>query len=128
MENVRKCFNLDMQESALHGDAVLGWTRSLSGTKSAGMGCYPHYFPRREPPEPIALFPMVRASMFFRRVLAYVMEGQRGLNRGRIEAHCSSNNRRDKTTSNYNIPTSTVQLIPGDACWMEVNRFEEKGR
>ena len=51
------------------------------------------------------------------------MEVRRGLNRGRIEAHCSSNNRRDKTTSNYNIPTSTVRLIPGDACWMEVNPF-----
>ena len=123
MESARKCFKLDIQESALRGDVVLGWTRSLSGTKSAGMGCYPHYFPRRESPEPIALFPMVRASTLFRRVLAYVMEVRRGLNRGRIEAHCSSNNRRDKTTSNYNIPTSTVQLIPGDACWMEVNPF-----
>ena len=123
MECARKCFELDIQESALRGDAVLGWTRSLSGTGSAGMGCYPHYFPRRESPEPIALFPMVRASMLFRRVLAYVMEVRRGLNRGRIEAHCSSNNRRDKTTSNYNLPTSTVQLIPGDACWTEVNPF-----
>ena len=85
------------------------------------MGCYPRCFPRRESPEPIALFPMVRASMLFRRVLAYVMEVRRGLNRGCIEAHCSSNNRRDKTTRNYNIPTSTVRLIPGDACWTEVN-------
>ena len=112
-----------MQESALCGDVVLRWTRSFSGTKSAGMGCYPHYFPCKEPPEPIALFPMVRACMLFRRVLAYVMEVRRGLNRGRIEAHCSSNNRRDKTTSNYNISKSTVQLIPGDVCWMEVNPF-----
>ena len=123
MVNARKCFKLDIQESALCGDMVLGWTQSLSGTKSAGMGCYARYFPRKESPEPIALFPMVRASMLSRRVLAYVMEGRRGLNRGRIEAHCSSNNRRDKTTSNYNIPTSTVQLIPGDTCWMEVNPF-----
>ena len=51
------------------------------------------------------------------------MEVRRGLNRGRIEAHCSSNNRRDKTTSNYNISKSTVQLIPGDVCWTEVNPF-----
>ena len=123
MESARKCFSLDMQESALHGDAVLRWTRSFSGTKSAGMGCYPHYFPRKESPEPIALFPMVHACTLFRRVLAYVMEVRRGLNRGRIEAHCSSNNRRDKTTSNYNISKSTVQLIPGDACWTEVNPF-----
>ena len=123
MENARKCFKLDIQESALLGDAVLGWMQSLSGTKSAGMGCYPCYFPRRESPEPIALFPMVHASMLFRRVLAYVMEGRRGLNRGCIKAHCLSNNRRDKTTSNYNIPTSTVQLILGDACWTEVNPF-----
>ena len=126
MESARKCFDLDMQESTLRGDAVLGWTQSLSETKSAGMGCCPHYFPRRESPEPIALFPMVRASMLFRQVLAYVMEVRRGLNRGRIEAHCSSNNRRDKTTSNYNIPTSTVQLILGDACWTEVNPFRGK--
>ena len=68
-------------------------------------------------------FPMVRASMLFRRVLAYVMEVRRGLNRGCIEAHCSSNNRRDKTTSYYNIPTGTVRLIPGYACWVEVNLF-----
>ena len=52
------------------------------------------------------------------------MEVRRGLNRGRIEAHCSSNNRRDKTTSNYNLPSSTVQLIPGDACWTEANPFQ----
>ena len=51
------------------------------------------------------------------------MEVRRGLNRGCIEAQCSSNNRRDKTTSNYNISKSTVQLILGDACWMEVNPF-----
>ena len=88
------------------------------------MGCYPHYFPWRESPEPIALFPMVRASILFRRVLAYVMEVRRGLNRGRIEAHCSSNNRRDKTTSNYNLPSNTVQLISGDACWTEANPFQ----
>ena len=123
MESARKCFNLDMQESALRGDAVLRWTRSFSETKSAGMGCYPHYIPRKESLEPSALFPMVRACTLFRRVLAYVMEVRRGLNRGRIEAHCSSNNRRDKTTSNYNISKSTVQLIPGDACWTEVNPF-----
>ena len=52
------------------------------------------------------------------------MEVRRGLNRGRIEAHCSSNNRRDKTTSNYNLPSSTVQLILGDACWTEANPFQ----
>ena len=123
MESARKCFSLDMQESTLHGDAVLRRTRSFSGMKSAGMGCYPHYTPRKESPEPIALFPIVRACMLFRRVLAYVMEVRRGLNGGHIEAHCSSNYRRDKTTSNYNISNSTVQLIPGDACWMEVNPF-----
>ena len=78
------------------------------------MGRYSHHFPRRESPEPITLFPMVRASIFFRRVLAYVLEVRRGLNGGRIEAHCLSNNRRDTTTTNYNLPFSTVQLIPGD--------------
>ena len=124
MECARKCFELDIQESALRGDAVLGWTRSLSGTRSAGRGCYPRHFPQRESPEPLALFPMVRASILFRRVLAYVMEVRRGLNRGRIEAHCSSNYRRDKTTSNYNLPFSTVQLILEDACWTEANPFQ----
>ena len=123
MESARECFSLDVRESALHGDAVLRWMRSFSGTKSAGMRCFPHYFPRKESSGPIALFPMVRACTFFRRVLAYVMEVRRGLNRGRIEGHCSSNNRRDKTTTNYNISKSTVQLIPGDACWTEVNPF-----
>ena len=75
MESARKCFYLDMQESSLCGDAVSTWMQSFSGMKSAGMGCYPHYFPCKESPGPIALFPMVRACTLFRRVLAYVMEG-----------------------------------------------------
>ena len=124
MENSRKCLYLDMQESALHGDAVFKWTWSFSGKKSAGMGCFPHYFPHKEPPEPIALFPMVRACTLFRWVLAYVMEVRRGLNKGRIKAHCSSNNRKDKTTRNFNLSKSVVQLIPGDMCWMKVNPFQ----
>ena len=66
MESSRKSFSLDMQESALRGDAVLRWTQSFSGTKSAGRGCFPHYFLCKEPPEPIALFPMVCACMLFR--------------------------------------------------------------
>ena len=101
-------------------DAILKWN------KIGRDGMLPPLFRARESPEPIALFPMVRASTLFRRVLAYVMEVRRGLNRGCIEAHCSSNNRRDKTTSNYNIPTSTVQLIPGDVCWTEVNPFSRR--
>ena len=124
MECVRKRFKFDILKSTLRGDMVLGWTRSSKGMGSAEMGCYPHYFPRTGSPKPIALFPMVRASILFRRVLAYVMEVRRGLNRGRIEAHCSSNNRRDTTTSNYNLPFSTVQLIPGDTCWTEANPFQ----
>ena len=52
------------------------------------------------------------------------MEVRRGLNKGRIEAHCSSNDRRDKTTRNFNLSKSTVQLILGDTCWMEVNPFQ----
>ena len=52
------------------------------------------------------------------------MEVQSGLNKGRIEAHCSSNNRRDKTTRNYNLFKSTVELILGDACWMKINPFQ----
>ena len=120
----KEVFLPNVQESALRGDAVLKLTRSFSGTKLAGTGCFPHYFLRKGQPEPIALFPMVRACTLFRRVLAYVMEVRSGLNKGRIEAHCSSNNRRDKTTRNYNLFKSTVQLIPGDACWTKVNPFQ----
>ena len=60
----------------------------------------------------------------FKRVLAYVMEVRSGLNKRRINARCSSNNRRDKTTRNYNLLKSIVELIPGDACWTEVNPFQ----
>ena len=84
----------------------------------------PNHSLRKGQPEPIALFPMVRACTLFRRVLAYVMEVRSGLNKGCIEALCSSNNRRDKTTRNYNLFKSTVQLIPGDMCWMKVNPFQ----
>ena len=54
------------------------------------------------------------------------MEVRRGLNIGRSGAHCSSNNRRDKTTSNFNLSKSTVQLILGDVCWTKVNPFQEE--
>ena len=63
MESARKCFKLDIQESALCGDAVLGWTWSLSEQNRQGWS-YPHYFPRRESPEPIALFPMCVQARF----------------------------------------------------------------
>ena len=122
MGSSRKCFSLNLQESALRGDVVSKLARSFSGTKLAGTGCFPHLC--KGQPEPIALFPMVHACMFFRRVLAYVMEGRRGLNKGCIEAHCASNNRRDKTTKNFNLPRSTVQMIPGDTCWTKVNPFQ----
>ena len=85
---------------------------------------FPPLFLHKGQPEPIALFPMVRACTIFRRVLAYVMEVRRGLNKGCIEAHCSSNNRRDKTTRNFNLSKSTVQLILGDMCWTKVNPFQ----
>ena len=88
------------------------------------MGCFLYYFLRKVQSEPMALFPMVRACTLFRQVLAYVMEARSGLNTGCTEAHCPSNNRRDKTTRNYNLFKSTVQLIPGDACWMKVNPFQ----
>ena len=124
MGSLRNCFSLNLQESALRGDAVSKQMRSFSGMKLAGMGCFSYNFLCKEQPEPIALFPMVCACMLFRRVLAYVMEVRRGLNIGCIEAHCSSNNRRDKTTSNFNLSKSTVQLILGDACWTKVNPFQ----
>ena len=120
----KEVFLPNVQESTLRGDVVPKLTQSFSGTKSAGTGCFPHYFLHKEQPEPIALFPMVRACMLFRRVLAYVMEVRSGLNKGRIEAQCSSNNRRDRTTRNYNSFKSTVQLILGDACWTKVNLFQ----
>ena len=124
MGSSRKCFSLNLQERALCGDAASKLTRSFSGTKLAGMGCFSHNFLRKGQPEPIALFPMVCACTLFRRVLAYVMEVRRGLNIGRSRPHCSSNNRRDKTTSNFNLSKSTIQLILGDACWMKVNPFQ----
>ena len=111
-----------MQESTLCGDVVLRWGRYFRRTELTRMGCYPHYIPRKESLESSALFPMVHACTLFRQVLAYVMEGRGGLYRGHVEAHRSSN-RRDKPPSNYNISKSTVQLIPGDACWTEVNPF-----
>ena len=112
----KEVFLPNVQVSALHGDTVLKWMQSLSGTKLAGMGCFPNYFPCKGQPEPIALFPMVCACTLFRWVLAYVMEVQSGLNKGHIEAHCSSNNRRDKTTRNYNLfkkhsPTDTERCM-----------------
>ena len=73
MGSSRKCFLLNVQEGALHVDAVLKLTRSFSGTKLAGTGCFSHNFLHKEQPEPIALFPMVHACTLFRRVLAYVM-------------------------------------------------------
>ena len=120
----KEVFLSDMQESVLHGDAVSKLTRSFSGTKSAGTGCFPHYFLLRGQPEPIALFPMVCACTLFRRVLAYVMEVRSGLNKGRIQAQRSSKNRRDRTRRNYNTFKSTVQLILGDMCWTKVNPFQ----
>ena len=62
----KEVFLPNVQESTLRSDAVLKWTQSFSGTKSAGTGCFPHYFLHKEQPEPIALFPMVHACMLFR--------------------------------------------------------------
>ena len=64
MEEFKEVFLPNVQESTLRGDAVLKLTRSFSGTKSAGTGCFPHL--RKGQPEPIALFPMVHACMIFR--------------------------------------------------------------
>ena len=41
----KEVFLPNMQESALRGDAVLKLTRSFSGTKSAGTGCFPELLP-----------------------------------------------------------------------------------
>ena len=60
----------------------------------------------------------------FRQVPAYVVEVRSGLNRGHIEAQCSSKNKRDRTSRNYGTFKSTVQLIPGDVCWTKVNLFQ----
>ena len=62
----KEVFLLNVQESVLCGNAVLKWMQSFSGTKSAGTGCFPHYFLRKGQPEPIALFLMVHACMLFR--------------------------------------------------------------
>ena len=60
----KEVFLSNMQESAPHGDVVLKWTRSFSGMKSAGTGCFPHYFLRKGQPEPIALFPWCMHARF----------------------------------------------------------------
>ena len=65
MGSSRKCFSLNLQERALCGDVVSKLTRSYSGTKLAGTGCFSHNFLCKEQPEPIALFPMVCACMLF---------------------------------------------------------------
>ena len=124
MDPLRKFYSPHMQGSALRSDAVFRWMQSFSGTRAAGLGCFPHGSPCRESLEPITLFPMVRACILLRQVLAYVMEVRRGLNKGCNKAHCSSNNRRDKTTKNFNLSKSMVQLISGDACWTKVNPFQ----
>ena len=121
----RKCFSLMCRRAHCIGDAVSIMMRSLSGMKSAVTGCFPHYFLLEEQPELlIALFPIVRASMHFRWVPAYVVEVWSGLNKGRIKAQCSSKNKKDRTRRNYDTFKSTVQLILGDACWTKVNPFQ----
>ena len=121
----KELFFPDVQESALRGDTVMIVMRSFIGTKSAVMGCFPHYFLLRGQPELlIVLFPMVCACTHFRRVPAYVVEGRSGLNKGCIEAQCSSKNKRDRTRRNYDTFKSTVQLILGDVCWTKVNPFQ----
>ena len=57
MGEFKEVFLPNMQESALHGDVVLKLMLSFSGTKSAGTGCFPHYFLHKGQHEPIALFP-----------------------------------------------------------------------
>ena len=62
----KEVFLLNVQEGTLRGDAVLKLTRSFSGMKLAGTGCFSHNFLRKEQSEPIALSPMVRACTLFR--------------------------------------------------------------
>ena len=63
-------------------------------------------------------------ARFLGESLPMCMEVRSGLYKGCTKAHCSSNNRRDKTTRNYNLFKSTVQLILGDVCWIKVNLFQ----
>ena len=103
----------------VNNDAIPQWNEIGSN------GMFSHYFLLRGQPELlIALFPMVRASTHFRWDPAYVVEVRSGLNKGRIEAQCSSKNKRDRTRRNYDTFKSTVQLTPEDACWTKVNPFQ----
>ena len=68
----------------------------------------------------------MHANTHFRQVPAYVEEVQKGFKRGHIEAQCPSQNERDRPRRNYDIFTSTVQLMPGDVDWTKANKFQGK--
>ena len=68
----------------------------------------------------------MHANTHFRRVPAYVEEVQKGFKRGHIKAQCPSQNERDRPRRNYDIFTSTVQLMLGDVDWTKANKFQGK--
>ena len=47
MECAKKCFKLDIQKSALRGDAVLGWTLILKWNEIGRDGMLPPLFPAK---------------------------------------------------------------------------------
>ena len=116
----------DMHESTLCGDMVQSLMQPYNGMKSVVTGCSPRYLLLWEWPELIDLFPMMRVNTCFRQVPAYVEEVQKGFRRGRIKAQCPSKNERDRPRRNYDIFTSTVQLMLGDVDWTKANMFQGK--
>ena len=115
----------EVHDSTLRCDAVSSLMWPFNGTKSAVMGCLPHYLLLWERPELlIALFPMMRVNTRFRQVPAYVVKVRSGFHRGRIEARRPSKNKRDGTRRNYDTFKSTVKLMPGDGYWTKLNPFQ----
>ena len=119
----------DESEGALHSNVEHGLTRPYNGTKLAVMGCSPHYpLPWERPELLIDFFPMTHPNVHFRGVPAYIEEVQEGFKRGCIDVQCPSQNEWDKPRGNYDILTSTVQLIPGDMEETKADKLQGKGK
>ena len=119
----------DMYYSTLRGDSVPSLTWLYIGTESVVTGCLLHYLLLWEQPKLlIALFPMMHVNTHFRQVPAYVEEVWSGFKRGCIEARCPSKYKRDRTRRSYDLFKSTVQVMPGDVDWTNVNALQGKGK
>ena len=98
--------------------------RSLSGTGSAGMGCYPRYIPREESClNQLPFSPWCVQACFLGESLPMLWKCEEASTEdaSRPTAHPTTEGTKPQVTITY--LTSTVRLIPGDACWMEANPF-----